>query len=322
MVNTRFRGFAWATLAFTLAVILWGAYVRASGSGAGCGSHWPTCNGEILPRPKTMATIVEFAHRVTSGAITLVVVVEVVWAFLAYPKGHPVRRGATASMILMLTEGLVGAAIVLFEYVAHDKSVARAAWMSIHLINTFFLIAALTCTAWWASGGAAIRLRRGVTLGLVVLGAIGLLAVGVSGAITALGDTLFTAPSLARGIADDLSPAAHFLQKLRVIHPIEAVLVAIFLFYARVPVAAHRATPAARRLSLALAGLLVTQVLLGLVNLVLLAPVAMQLIHLLVADLVWITFVLLSAEALGEGQPSVATAAIADAVGPAARVEA
>jgi heme A synthase len=302
MVNTRFRGFAWATLAFTLAVILWGAYVRASGSGAGCGSHWPTCNGEIFARPKTMQTIVELAHRVTSAAITLVVLVEVVWAFLAYPKGHPVRRGATASMILMLTEGLVGAAIVLFEYVAHDKSVGRAAWMSIHLINTFFLIAALTCTAWWASGGAAIRLRRrGVTLGLVVVGAIGLLAVGVSGAITALGDTLFAAPSLARGIADDLSPAAHFLQKLRVMHPIAAVLVAVFLFYARGPVAAHRATPAARRLSLGLAALLVTQVLLGVVNLVLLAPVAMQLIHLLVADLVWITFVLLSAEALAGG---------------------
>lgn len=319
MVNTRFRAFAWATLALTLAVILWGAYVRASGSGAGCGSHWPTCNGEILPRPKTLATLVELLHRVTSGAITLVVVVEVFWAFLAFPKGHPVRGGATASMILMLTEGLVGAAIVLFEYVAHDKSVGRAAWMSLHLINTFFLIAALTCTAWWASGGASVRVRgRGRTFALVALGAIGMLAVGVSGAITALGDTLFTASSLARGLADDLSPAAHFLQQLRVIHPITAVLVAVFLLYARGAIAAHRATPAARRLSLGLAALLVTQLFVGVLNLVLLAPVAMQLIHLLMADLVWITFILLSAEALGE---SATTTDALDAA-PAARVEA
>ena len=173
--------------------------------------------------------------------------------------------------------------------------------MSLHLINTFFLIAALTCTAWWASGGAAIRVRgRGRTLGLIVAGAIGMLVVGVSGAITALGDTLFTAPALARGLADDLSPAAHFLQQLRVIHPIAAVLVALFLLYARGAIAAGRATPAARRLSLGLAALLVAQLLLGLVNLVLLAPIAMQLIHLLFADLVWITFTLLAAEALGE----------------------
>ena len=314
MINTRFRGFAWATLAFTLAVILWGAYVRASGSGAGCGSHWPMCNGEILPRPKTMATVVELLHRVTSGAITLVVVVEIVWAFRAYPKGHPVRSGATASMILMLTEGLVGAAIVLLEYVAFDKSVGRAAWMSIHLINTFFLIAALTCTAWWASGGASARVRGGGrTLALIVIGAIGMLAVGVAGAITALGDTLFTASSLARGLADDLSPAAHFLQQLRVIHPIAAVLVAVFLLYARRAIAAQSARPAARHLSIALAALLITQLLVGVVNLVLLAPIAMQIIHLLLADLVWITFVLLSVEALAtseatDGSPVAASA--------------
>ncbi len=301
MINTRFRAYAWATLGFTLLVILWGAYVRASGAGAGCGSHWPTCNGEVLPRARTMATIVEFTHRVTSGAITLVVVAEVVWAFLAFPTRHPVRSGAVASMILMLTEGAVGAAIVLLEHVAHDKSVGRALWMSLHLINTFFLIAALTCTAWWASGGTSIRARgRGAALGLIIASAVGLLVVGISGAITALGDTLFTAPTLARGLADDLSPAAHFLQQLRVIHPIAAVLVALFVLYARGAIAARRATPAARRLSLGLAALLVSQLLLGLVNLVLLAPIAMQIIHLLVADLVWITFTLLAAEALGE----------------------
>jgi heme A synthase len=302
MTSSRFRWFAWATLAFTLAVILWGAYVRASGSGAGCGSHWPTCNGEILPRPKTIQTIVEVTHRITSGAITLVVLVEVVWAFRAFPRRHLARRGAVASMILMLTEGAVGAAIVLLKYVEHDKSAGRALWMSIHLINTFFLVAALTCTAWWASDGAALRLRgRGNVLGLIVAGAAGMLVVGVSGAITALGDTLFAAPTLARGLADDLSPTAHFLQQLRVIHPIAAVLVAVFLLYARGAIASRRATPAARRLSIALAALLISQLLLGLVNLVLLAPVAMQILHLLAADLVWITFILLSTEALGEG---------------------
>src|SRR6185503_2536478 len=113
-------------------------------------------------------------------------------------------------------------------------------------------------------------------------GALGTLVVGVSGAITALGDTLFAAPSLARGLADDLSPAAHFLQQLRVIHPIAAVLVAVFLLYARGAIAARRPKPAARRASLALGALIVAQLGLGFLNLALLAPVWMQMVHLLV----------------------------------------
>jgi heme A synthase len=301
MTKDRFQTLAWATLALTLAVILWGAFVRATGSGAGCGNHWPTCNGDVIPRPKTIATVIEFTHRLSSGAVLLMVLLELVWAFRAFPKGHLARRGAAASMFFMLTEALIGAALVLFEYVAHDKSVGRAAWMSIHLVNTFFLIAAITSTAFWSKGDARLRIRdQGSVVVLVIAGTVGTLVVGVSGAIAALGDTLFAAPSLARGFADDLSPAAHFLQQLRVIHPIAAVLVAVFLLYARGAIAAQRHSPAVRRASRALAALVVAQIGLGFLNLALLAPVWMQLVHLLVADLVWVTFVLLAAAALDE----------------------
>jgi cytochrome c oxidase assembly protein subunit 15 len=134
------------------------------------------------------------------------------------------------------------------------------------------------------------------------MGAIGLLLTGVSGAITALGDTLFTATSLARGIADDFSPTAHFLQQLRVLHPIVATLTAVFLLYARGSIAAGRGADAAR-FSRWLAGLVVAQLLLGVVNFALRAPVAMQLVHLCVADLVWVVFVLLGAAALGAEAP-------------------
>jgi heme A synthase len=202
----------------------------------------------------------------------------------------------------MLTEAAIGAGIVLLEYVAHDKSVGRAVWMAIHLVNTLLLVGAITWTAWLAGGRAAPRLRgQGLVGALTLLGAIGTLAVGVSGAITALGDTLFTTTSLARGIADDLSPAAHFLQQLRVIHPIVAVLVAVFLLYARRAIALRRPSPEAKRLSNALGALLVTQLALGFINVALLAPVWMQIVHLLFADLVWIAFTLLAATALAEG---------------------
>lgn len=304
--RARFHTFTWATLAVTFAVILWGAYVRASGSGAGCGSHWPLCNGEVIPRSPGAATLIELAHRATSGLSGLLVLVEVAWAFHALPRRHPARAGAVASLFLMLNEGAVGAALVLFEHVAYDKSVARAAWTSLHLANTFFLVAALTCTAYWAGAPADGRERaprlagQGSTGVLLAARALALLLTGVSGAVTALGDTLFATTSLARGIADDFAPSAHFLQQLRVLHPIAATLAAVFVLYARGPIAAGRG-PEAARSSFGLAVAVVAQLLLGLLNFVLQAPVVMQLAHLLVADLVWVAFVLLGAAALSAG---------------------
>src|SRR5215467_12703113 len=63
----RVSAFAWGVLAYNVAVIAWGAFVRASGSGAGCGRHWPLCNGEVVPRPTSVATVIEATHRATSG---------------------------------------------------------------------------------------------------------------------------------------------------------------------------------------------------------------------------------------------------------------
>ena len=257
----------------------------------------------MIPRTGAAATIVEYTHRAHLGPLRRPRPRRArPGPSSLFPRRHPVRAGAVASMILMVNEGAVGAALVLLEHVAYDKSVARAAWTSLHLTNTFLLVAAIACTAYWSDAdrapGRAFKLTgQGLAGVLLAIGAIGLVLTGVSGAVTALGDTLFAAPSLARGIADDFSPAAHFLQRLRVIHPAAAVLTAVFVLYARGPIAAGRG-PAAARLSRILAAFVVTQLLLGLVNFALQAPVALQILHLLVADLVWVAFVLLGAEAL------------------------
>ncbi|HVR96418.1 MAG TPA: COX15/CtaA family protein, partial [Thermoanaerobaculia bacterium] len=140
----RFARYAWATLAYNVAVILWGAAVRATGSGAGCGSHWPLCNGEVLPRSPGVQTIIEFSHRVTSGLALLLVVGLVVFAFRARPRGDAARGAAVLSLLFILSEAAVGAGLVLFEMVAHNQSMARALWMAAHLINTFFLLGVLT----------------------------------------------------------------------------------------------------------------------------------------------------------------------------------
>ncbi|MBX3274560.1 MAG: COX15/CtaA family protein [Sandaracinaceae bacterium] len=294
------RRFAWGVTAFTLFVILWGALVRATGSGAGCGSHWPTCNGEVVPRPETIETAIELTHRLTSGVAFLLVVALTVAAFARRPKGHPMRAPAALSLLFMITESAIGAGLVLLEYVAGDRSPARAVWVAAHLVNTFLLVGSLTLAARAAAPDAPRLAWR--PLGLWVIAALlATLGVATTGAVTALGDTLFPATSLAEGVAQDLSPTAHFLIRLRIWHPLAAIGVSVLVTV--VAVVVGRRAPRARRLAIALVGLFFLQVLGGLVNLVLLAPTWMQLVHLLLADLVWIALVLLGAEALTPPAP-------------------
>ena len=298
---------AWSTLGWNMLVILWGAVVRATGSGAGCGAHWPTCNGSIVPLAPTMGTLIEYSHRATSGIALLLVALLCYSVFRHRASPHPARFWAEASMVLILSEAAVGAGLVLFEKVAGDKSVARGFWISGHLVNTFLLLAALTLTARFAdarrvvSSGAfagfhqAFPRRRlnGSILGLI----LALVITGISGAIAALGETLFPSPTLAEGIARDFSSASHVFLRLRVFHPIIALLSGAWVLFVayRVRLDAS-AQPDQRKLAVVLGALVLGQWLLGLTNLVLLAPTWLQIIHLLVADLIWITLILAIAE--------------------------
>jgi heme A synthase len=296
----RFARYAWTTLAWNIAVILWGGLVRATGSGAGCGSHWPLCNGEVVPRSPRLETIIELTHRATSGIALLLVIGLVVLSFLWRPKGHAARKAAAWTLVFMLTEAAVGAGLVLFELVADNQSMARALFMGTHLVNTFFLLGAMTLTAHFASGGAPFRLReRGSLTVWLVTGATLLLLAGVSGAVAALGDTLFPAASLTEALRQDLSPTAHLLLRLRLLHPVlsatAASLVAVLAVRLEGLQSPYRA---ARRASHWILRLVFAQIVAGIVNLVLLAPVWMQIVHLLLADLVWISYVVVAAQAL------------------------
>jgi len=305
MKLTKFAKYVWVVLGFNLFVILWGAYVRASGSGAGCGSHWPLCNGEIIPRSQQLETLIEFFHRMTSGAALILVLILLVWALRAYPKGHIVRKGAWLSALFIITEALVGAGLVLFEWVAYDDSIGRVISMSVHLVNTFLLIASLTLTAWWASGGEAVIIKgHGAAAWAIGIGLLGVIVLGVAGAITALGDTLFPAASLGEGIQQDFSPAAHTIVRLRVWHPIIAVIVGFYLIFVSGLTGMFSNSNKVKRFAGILIGLFVLQLFAGLVNLILLAPVWMQLVHLLLADLVWISLVLFAASYFAVIEPT------------------
>lgn len=297
----RFAKYAWAVLLYNLLVILWGAYVRASGSGAGCGSHWPLCNGEVVPRSPQAETMIEFTHRASSGLALLLVVGLAVWAFRLYARENPVRLGAGLSLFFMITEALVGAGLVLFKLVADDTSTARAWVIALHLVNTFLLLAALTLTAWWASAGRPVKLKGddGATLALAVA-FLAMLALGASGTVTALGDTLFPATSLAEGLQQKFSPTAHFLVRLRLYHPLIAIAVGAYTVIVIGIVNARRAELTTRRIGRTFTVLYLGQLGAGALNVVLLAPIWLQLGHLLLADLLWIVLVLFAASAFAQ----------------------
>jgi heme A synthase len=301
MQLSRFAKYAWVVLAYNLLVIVWGAYVRASSSGAGCGSHWPLCNGEIIPRTPTIKTLVEFSHRLSSGVALLLVVGMVVWALRAFTRKHPARKFAAWAMFFMLMEAAIGAGLVLFEFVAENKSIARALWMSAHLVNTFLLVGMLALTAWVATTEERFTLRGQGALNWLLLAAIvSVLILGVSGAVTALGGTLFPVTSLAEGLKQDLSPTAHVLIRLRFFHPFIALGVGALLIITAWLVKAWRGGVWTQRWATWLIAGVLIQLLAGLVNLLLHAPVWLQLVHLLLSDVIWIALVLLAATALAQ----------------------
>jgi len=296
---TRFARFAWALLAYDVGVVAWGVYVRATGSGAGCGRHWPLCNGEIVPRAPRVQTLVELSHRLSSGGALLLTAVLLGWALLAFPPGHRVRKGAAVSMALMAAEALIGAGLVLFELVAHVASLKRGLSVCLHLVNTLVLLASTALTAWWASGGARVRVRgQGTVAWAAAAPLAAMFLVGASGAVTALGDTLFPASSIAAGLAQDLAPGAHLFVRLRALHPLLASATAAAIFVASGAQRALRPARSVRITSLLTSALVLAQVGAGLLDVALLAPVWLQLVHVVLADFVWISLVLTAASAL------------------------
>ena len=298
----RFSRFAWAVTGYYVLVILWGAWVRITGSGAGCGDRWPSCGGEVIPRSPSAKTLIEFLHRGSSGIALILGIVCLVWARRLFPRGHRARLGAGVALGFLLLEAAIGAVLVKLHLVENDDSVARAVVIAVHLVNTFTLNAFAALTAWWAAGDRGPIRWRGGGSEAVWLGA-GLLATlltGMTGAVTALGDTLFPVAPIADGglwahLSGDLSPAVHFLVRLRVVHPVVAGAAALLLISLAV---ARWQSPWAR----ALAVLVGLEAGLGILNVVLAAPGWLQIGHLALANGCWLALVMLAATQLARAE--------------------
>lgn len=297
---------AWITLIGNVIVILQGAVVRATHSGAGCGSHWPTCNGQIVPLAPTTATAIEFGHRLLS----LAVLVLGAWLLRRAFRDRNVNPGlfvfAALAFVFLIVEALLGAATVLLGLTGDDASMARGVMVASHLVNSVILVGLLMIAALYASGRAAWPLRpgsQGVLTTTLGVGLVGMLVLTFSGGIAAMGNTIFPSESLASGIAADFDPRSHPLIRLRILHPLIAVTVGVYLFVSLGFAWWLKPAPEGRVLSRALFGTYLAQLGIGTANLAFLAPVALQLLHLTVAVAAFALLAGLSAVLLGSPLP-------------------
>jgi heme A synthase len=303
----KFAKYAWLVLAYNLVVILWGVFLRASLSGDGCGEHWVTCGGEFIPSAPQLKTQIEFFHRITTTIAGFAVIILLISAIVKWFKEKSTQnklilKMSLASLIFIIIEGIIGGLLVLTGNTAANWTPTRPFWMAAHLVNTFTLVAVLVLTAWFGSGGKSFSLsklpRKEAILFVVAI--LGIFLVGMSGSIAALSSMLFPSSTLSEGIAKDFSATSHYLLRLRVFHPILSVSLGLFLLLLAVWVKREVDNLWVNRWANVLSLLVLLQFVSGAITLFLLAPIVMQLIHLFLADAVWIAFVLMSAGFLAE----------------------
>ena len=287
------RKFAALVTLYTIGVILFGAWVRVTGSGAGCGEHWPSCHGEVIPRAPNIKTIIEFTHRLTSGLDGLFILGLAVAVFRLTPSGHRARTWAVRAGLFLIVEALLGAVLVKFGLVAEDTSKVRVLVVAIHLVNTLMLVAS-TAMVGLALEPAPAEAADRSAYRKTQLAALLYMLICAMGAVTALGDTLF--PIIFGASIEHLAPSAesaHFLERVRLIHPLVAVVGSLWILLVGVAAAAAPA-PVRSAGRLLIAGILL-QTTLGVANIGLSAPAWMQIVHLATANFVWLSLVWLAA---------------------------
>ena len=281
-----FRRFVWIVLGFNLLVIVWGGFVSASGSGDGCGASWPFCPN-LMSQETPWQTAVEFIHRMTSGLAFLLVLVAYLWSRRLWPEGSLSRKAAGWALGFMIIESLLGAGLVLFQWVDTNESIARALVQPIHLTNTLLLSGAIGAIL-WAEALKGDWWRRYGRWALLAMG--GLVLVSSFGTFASLASTIFPSDSFFAGIQKDFAGDSHYLIRLRIWHPVLALVVG--LGYWRLVRSLEGTKLSA--LSWNVLTLYWIQFGLGAFNAILLTPIWLQMVHLAMAHLIWLGLVLLA----------------------------
>ena len=312
--SQKFARFGWWVLAYCIAVSAWGVFVRASGAGDGCGANWPKCDGSLMPLfSGNWEKTVEASHRLTSGLILPLVIALLVGAHRVFPRrdyqSHPARKAAAWALGATMVEVIIGAVLVKMGWVDKSSATGRVVLGIAHLMSTFVLLGSMALTAWWGGGAATLNLRGQGPLATAMLGAVaGTMLLGITGAISALGDTIYPASSLLEGIKQDFNPTSHYLLQLRVWHPWLAATMSLYVILIAGVVTKLRPSPDVIRWARLLSLAFLLQMVAGFVNLLYLAPIPLQMLHLFLADLLWLAMLLMAVSALAEGVPQIETA--------------
>lgn len=288
----KFTSFAWLVLIYNIVVVGWGVFVRAGKYGDGCGNHWPLCGPTTTPLMGHIATIIEASHRISTSITGPLALALVVTAFRAFPKKHIVRKAAVLTMAFTILEGLVGAALVLYGWVTVDDSAARAAVMAFHVISTFLLLGCIAAALVGSTMPQSPKLRgQGTAAAVVGMAALGVILLGVSGAISALGHQLRPTDHVLQAA---LNPATFWMVRLQPLHPLIAASVGLYLLLTAGLMQHLRPDPKVKKASEWMLVVYGIQVAVGALNIFLKAPIEMQMVHLVVADINWLTIVALA----------------------------
>lgn len=282
---------SWGIIAYTIVIILWGAWVRLSGSGDGCGDHWPLCNGEVLPSELVKKTWIEYSHRISTAVYGLLILAQIWLTRKTFPRHHPSRFWAIMTLLFTITEALIGRQLVKSGLVNESTDLSRLVVMPLHLVNTSLLLFSGVMTAESIKYGTSPRraLSRDVKkIALIYL--VGLSVVLISGAVAALGSHLMPSESLLHGLTKDLATDSHPAVRLRIFHPLLALAIPMgLLLFARF-------TPSSEPHSLQaiwykrFCGILVVAMVVGVATLGLLAPVWLKVTHLLMTNVLIVAF--------------------------------
>jgi cytochrome c oxidase assembly protein subunit 15 len=281
----KLHTFSWALIFYTIIIIAWGAWVRISGSGDGCGDDWPLCKGMAIPTGEASKTWIEVSHRYSTMLFGFLVLAQLWLIRGVFPKRHPTRYWVLATLLFTVTEALIGRLLVVYGLVHESTSHARLFIMPLHLINTSLLLFSEVMTAESVLfGEREVRplspvLKRA---GFAVLITATLLL--TTGAVAALGSHLFPSLSLMEGLTKDFAQGAHPALRLRILHPTLALILPLGLWYifSNSTLEASNGALCAMYRSLAVAVLVMLMI--GVATLVTLAPVWLKLSHLTMAN--------------------------------------
>ena len=275
-------------LIFSIVSIIAGAIVRATGSGDGCGASWPTCNGEIIPELDTPSELIEFSHRSVSGVLLIITLIIFVKSFK--DEVPTLQKKIIWSLtFFVLLEALIGAVIVIYEWVGMNSSAPRIIAVPLHLVNTFGLLGTYTLLFYLTQNSKTTLnnfFDRGFKIGLFLF-----LLSGATGSIAALADVIFPSESFITGLAEDFDTNSEVLIRLRILHPIVASALSLYLYSE-----ANRLQNEYQVITKNIKLLILLGVLLGVSNVISNIILPLSILHLLMADLLWILYVYKSAE--------------------------